>query len=68
MEPIELLGQPLSVARGILGERLLAVQITGCLGQSLGEDEHQLRVVRVRQSPTGCMLTVVLPPVLAEGL
>jgi len=68
MEPTKLLGQPLSVARDILGERLLAVQITGCPAQSLGEDGHQLRVVRVRQSPTGCILTVVLPPVLAEGL
>ena len=67
MELDELLGQPLSLARRILGEQLLAVQVTGFPGQSLGEDEHQLRVVRVRQSPTGCVLTVVLPPVLEKS-
>lgn len=65
MECDELLGRSLAEARLILGERLLTVEVSGLPGQSSGE--QRLRVVRVKQLPTGCVLTVVLPPVLEKS-
>ncbi len=63
----ELLGLTLSEAERLLGDRLVAVLASGLQRAWTDGDQQHLRVVRVRQGPTGYELTVVLPPVLCSG-
>ncbi|MGI6357518.1 MAG: hypothetical protein ACOX2K_02300 [Bacillota bacterium] len=67
MRPEELLGLTLAEAKCCLGERLAAVSASGLPRAWTIEEQQQLRVVRVKQGPTGYELTVVLPPVLWIG-